>query len=164
MSTEERTGKTFSVSDIDDFVGTTIGSSDWFEITQADTNAFAHATHDPDRNHIDPDWARERSPFGVPVAFGFQTLSLLTHLGKMAGIVPAGICEEYNYGLNRVRFPNPVKIGTRIRCILSLKSYRRRPDGCIILTFEPVIEIEGEDKPALVAEWLVMVRPANASA
>lgn len=154
----------YSMDTIDDSVGKIIGKSDWFEVTQADTNAFAAATHDLDRNHIDPDWARDHSPFGGAVAFGFQTLSLLTHLGKMAGIAPAGISEEYNYGLNRVRFPNPVKVGTRVRCILSLKSYRKRPDGYVVITFEPVIEIESEDKPALVAEWLVMVRPENASA
>jgi acyl dehydratase len=148
----------YTMANVEHFVGREIGVSSWFEVTQDDTNAFGHATHDVDRNHMDVEWAKENSPFGQPVAFGFQTLSLLTYLGKQAGMVPSDVVEEYNYGLNRIRFSNAVPVGSRVRCRMVLQDVRRRPSGHAIMTFAAAIEIDGEDKPALIGEWLVMCR------
>jgi len=138
------------------FVGRTLGVSHWHLIDQENINSFGAVTHDPDPNHIDPQWARENSPFGFSIAFGFQTLSLLTFLCKEAGIKPSGVVEEYNYGIDSARFIAPVPSGTRIRASCVLKEVRAKGTYHKILTISVTVEIEGGDKPALVADWLVM--------
>ncbi len=147
----------YTFAEAERFVGESLGTSEWHVVSQESIGAFGEVTLDPDPNHIDPDWARENSPFGGPIAFGFQTLSLLTFLCKEAGIKPSGVVDEYNYGFNSVRFVSPVPAGSRIRAKCVLKDVRKRDSGNKILTVGVEVAVEGGDRPALVADWLVMV-------
>jgi len=151
------TQKKYTFDNAEDFIGQELGVSEWLEVRQENINVFGHVTHDPDPNHIDPEWAREHSPYGYTIAFGFQTLSLLTFLCKEAGIKPDGIDEEYNYGFDSARFIGPVPAGARVRAHCSLKGVRSRGTHHKVLTVAVQVDVEGEEKPALVADWLVMV-------
>ncbi len=146
----------YTLDDAELFIGRALGVSDWHVVDQKNINAFGDVTHDPDPNHIDPEWAREKSPYGSTIAFGFQTLSLLTFLCKEAGIKPAGVVDEYNYGIDGARFIAPVPSGARIRAKCVLKDVRARGPHHKILTVLVEVEVEGGEKPALVANWLVM--------
>lgn len=136
-------------------IGEKIGVSNWLEITQEDINLFAEVTKDMDPMHIDAQ-AAAKGPFGQTISFGFYTLSLLTYFSheitQWETIGPA-----LNYGFDNVRFINPVPVGSRIRAHFSLKDRREKPNGGLITVFDVLIEIEGEEKPALVAEWLGLV-------
>ena len=151
----------YSFASAEKYVGQPLGTSDWHLVSQDSIGSFGEVTRDPDPNHIDPEWAKENSPFGGPIAFGFQTLSLLTFLCKEAGIKPTGVVDEYNYGLDSVRFISPVPAGSRIRASCVLKAVRNRDSANKILTVAVEVEVEGSDKPALVADWLVMVGGAT---
>ena len=153
---EKTTIPGYTLENAEQFVGRTLGISDWHLVNQESINAFGDATCDPDPNHIDPDWARENNPYGITIAFGFQTLSLLTFLCKDAGIKPDGVVDEYNYGIDSARFIAPVPAGARIRAKCVLKSVRERGSQHKILTVSVEVEVEGSKKPALVADWLVM--------
>ena len=146
----------YTLDDAELFIGRVLGVSDWHVVDQESINAFGDVTHDPDPNHIDPDWARENNPYGSTIAFGFQTLSLLTFLCKEAGIKPSGVVDEYNYGIDAARFIAPVPSGARIRAKCVLKDVRTRGSHHKILTISVEVEIEDGEKPALVADWLVM--------
>jgi len=146
----------YTLDNAEQFIGRTLGVSDWHLVDQASINAFGDATCDPDPNHMDPEWARENNPYGFTIAFGFQTLSLLTFLCKEAGIKPSGVVDEYNYGIDSARFIAPVPSGARIRAKCVLKGVRARGLHHKILTVAVEIEVEGGEKPALVADWLVM--------
>jgi len=152
----EGASQDYSVDNIEAFIGKNIGVSRWHIVSQQEICDFASATHDLDPNHIDPDWAREHSPYGFPIAFGFQSLSLLTYLCKDAGLKPSGTTDEYNYGFDKVRFLAPVPADCRVRTHVALKDARRKGSSAIVLRYEVSMEIEGGDKPALVADWLVM--------
>lgn len=138
--------------------------SPWIEVTQAMIDDFSRATLDADPMHVDPDWAA-RGPFGVTVAFGFQTLGLLTHMLHAArGDGPGGGQGGYhlNYGLDRVRFLAPLKSGSRVRGVFQPAKERRDARGRVITTFTAAVEVEGQAKPALAAEWLVLWVPPEA--
>ena len=153
---EKATIPAYTLDDVERFVGRTLGVSNWHLIDQESINAFGDVTCDPDPNHVDPDWACENSPYGFTIAFGFQTLSLLTFLCKEAGIKPSGVVDEYNYGIDAARFIAPVPSGARIRAKCVLKEVRARGAHHKILTVLVEIEVEGVEKPALVADWLIM--------
>ena len=133
-------------------VGREIGLSEWMTIDQARIDAFAHATDDHQWIHVGRERAA-RGPFGAPVAHGFLTLSLLAPLFD-SGFRVADVTMGVNYGLNKVRFPAPVRVGSRIRAHFVLKSYEPLPGpvpGAQIVVVS-TIEVEGSDKPACVAE------------
>ncbi|MBE9375541.1 MaoC family dehydratase [Saccharopolyspora sp. HNM0983] len=134
--------------------GEELGTSEWLEITQQRVNEFADATSDHQWIHVDIERAKQ-GPFGGPVAHGYLTLSLLPKLNaetyKLEG-VKMGI----NYGLNKVRFPSPVLVGSRVRAVTRLDDVTDVKEG-IQLTITATIEIEGSDKPACVAESLSRV-------
>ncbi len=153
---EKTVNPDYTLENAEQFVGRNVGVSDWHVVDQESINAFGDATCDPDPNHINPDWARENSPYGFTMAFGFQTLSLLTFLCKQAGFKPAGVVEEFNYGIDSARFMAPVPSGARIRAKCVLKGVRARGLHRKILTVRVEVEVEGGKKPALVADWLVM--------
>lgn len=138
-------------------VGQSEGTGDWLEITQDRINAFADVTEDHQFIHVDPKQAAELSPWGVTIAHGFLTLSLLTHL---AGSIqqPAerydGLVMGINYGFEKVRFINPVKVGAKIRATSALAAVDRKDENTLQITQTMTVEIEGEDKPALVADWI----------
>lgn len=138
-----------SVDEIRAAIGEDLGSGDWLEITQDRVNAFADATGDHQWIHVDPERAKS-GPFGAPIAHGYLTLSLLPMLaGDIFGV--EGPKLVINYGMNKVRFPNPVKVGARIRANAVIVSVDETPAG-VSMVVKNAVEIEGEDKPACVAE------------
>ena len=145
-------------------MGSDLGVSDWFEIPQSDIDAFGTLTKDRDAMHMDPDWAAQNSPFRGTIAYGFQTLSMMTAM--VNDILPRGSREAYkiNYGFDRIRLMSPVRAGKRIRGSAMLKSARARNADSHIATIEMSVEIEGEDRPAVVCEWLVVIANAEAEA
>ena len=133
-------------------VGEEVGISPWVEITQERIDTFARAIEDFQWIHVDPERAKS-SPFGGTIAHGFLTLSLLSHLSEMT----FSFSERrmgVNYGLNRVRFTSPVPSGARVRARFTLANYEPIDGNGVQVTWNVVIEIDGKDKPALVAEWL----------
>jgi acyl dehydratase len=147
--------RTFSTLDeVADAAGEELGSGDWLEITQDRVNTFADATDDHQWIHVDVERAND-GPFGGPIAHGYLTLSLIPHLGSSVFTFETP-GAKLNYGLNKVRFPNPVKVGQRIRDVVTLLAVDDLPAGKQ-LTMKHVIEIDGEAKPACVAEMLVVL-------
>jgi acyl dehydratase len=145
-----------SVDELRGLIGQEIGVSDWLEITQDRVNQFADATGDHQYIHIDPERARQTF-FGGTVAHGFLTLSLIPCLSGMRaeGVrLQLGGRMGVNYGLNKVRFPAPVRVGKRIRMRTKLLNVEQIGDAAVQITSQQTIEIEGEDKPACVAETL----------
>ena len=135
-------------------VGEDLGTSDWFEIDQAKVDMFADATDDHQWIHVDEARAKE-GPFGGTIAHGYMTVSLIPALSSTIFSVETD-GPRLNYGLNKVRFPNPVKVGARIRCTATLSSLTDIPAGKQMVT-SYVLEIEGEAKPACVAEMVVLL-------
>ena len=137
-----------------DFVGREIGTSDWFLITQERIRQFAEATEDRQWIHIDPERARSESPYGATIAHGFLTLSLLSYFIKQAIQIPPDVRLSVNYGLNRVRFPAPVRAGSEIRARVALQSLKDLPE-CVEALFGVSVECKDAAKPCCVAEWIV---------
>ena len=134
--------------------GEVIGVSDWFEVTQERINKFAEATGDFQFIHLDAEKAK-LTPFGGTIAHGFLTLSLLPVLGAMTeGAKIDGVKMGVNYGGNKTRFISPVKSGKRVRSHTKLVELIEKRPGQWQQTNEVTIEIEGEDKPALITEWI----------
>lgn len=134
--------------------GQTIGSSEWFEVSQERINQFAEATGDHQFIHINPEMAK-MTPFGTTIAHGFLTLSLIPVLRQNSDCPrPDGVKMGVNYGGNKVRFLAPVKSGKRVRAHFKLLELVEKRPGQWQETMETTIEIEGEDKPALIAEWM----------
>ncbi|MET9813075.1 MaoC family dehydratase [Streptomyces sp. NPDC006355] len=131
--------------------GSDLGTSEWIEVTQKRINTFADATGDHQWIHVDPERAKE-GPFGAPIAHGYLTLSLFIPLFTELLDVQ-GVTTKVNYGLNKVRFPAPVKAGSRIRLTAKLAEVEDVPGG-VQITVEGAIEIEGGGKPAAVLQSL----------
>ena len=142
----------YSLSTIMNFVGQELGVSEWMTIDQERINQFADFTGDHQWIHVDVERARRESPSGSTIAHGFLTLSLAAALQYEIGIIPAGVSEALNYGLERVRFLAPVKAGAHIRDRVVLMAVETRGKGQLLLKTRNTIEIEGETKPALIAE------------
>ena len=140
--------------EIEESTGEEIGTSDWVEITQDRIDRFADATGDHQWIHVDVERAKE-GPFGGTIAHGYLTVSLLPWLGGQVFEVDAP-GAMLNYGLNKVRFPSPVKVGSRVRAKVAVGEVTEIPAGRQ-LTLRYVIEIEGQDKPACVAETVVLL-------
>jgi acyl dehydratase len=137
-------------------VGQEIGASDWMEITQERINLFADATGDHQWIHIDPARAAKELPTGKTIAHGFLTLSLLPMLmGQIMRI--DGIARGINYGSNRVRFTNMVPVGSKVRARQTLKSVDTLKDGGLQMINEVTVDIDGQSRPALVAETITVV-------
>ncbi len=138
--------------------------SDWFTVTQEMIDQFGRATCDSDWIHTNPERARLESPYGTPIAHGFWTLSMLTHLSRetQGADYPPGALVGINYGFERVRFPGPVPIGLRIRLHSKLIDITARDGNRYLIRTENTIEVENQSKPAVVAEWLfLLVYPAE---
>jgi acyl dehydratase len=139
-------------------VGNDEGAGEWFEVTQDQVDQFADVTHDHQFIHVDPE-AAKATPFGGTIAHGFLTLSMLTHLSRGASSAPAdparyeGLLMGINYGFNRVRFVSPVKVGSRIRARAVTTNVDLKGNA-IEVTRNFTVEIDGEEKPALVADWV----------
>ena len=149
--------KGYSVATIDDFVGRELGISDWVVIDQSRINAFAECTGDRQWIHVNEERAKRESPFGGTIAHGYMTLSLLAALAMEIGLIPEDASVGLNYGLDKVRFMTPVKAGARVRNRVTLISVEKKSGGRIIVKTMNELQIEGEEKPALVAESLAML-------
>lgn len=148
--------------------GTELGVSDWHRVTQEGIDAFARLTQDPDPYHMDPEWARRMSPFGTTISYGFLTLALLTHFAHSVlgahGFASDGDTQMLNFGFNRIRFPEPVPVQSDIRGRFTFAGARERPSGGLEVTLNVTVEIRGNDRPALVAEWLFVAVAARGNA
>jgi len=142
-------------SELQGLIGREVGVSRWFEVTQARIDAFADCTEDRQFIHVDPDRARA-TPFGGTIAHGFLTLSLASAMSYDAVAPLEGVAMGVNYGFDKLRFLAPVPAGSRIRGRFRLLSAENKGGGRWLLKHELTVEIEGGDKPALIAEWLGM--------
>ena len=145
--------QTVTRQELSAMVGRELGVSDWFLIDQKRVDAFADVTLDHQFVHVDVERAKA-TPFGGTIAHGFLTLSLLVHL--CLPFIPTLSDRKLvvNYGFDKVRFSAPVKVGKRIRTVGTLGEVSERRPGNVIMRVDVTVEIEGENKPALVAEWL----------
>jgi acyl dehydratase len=137
-------------------VGEEIGVSGWLTIGQARIDAFAEVTEDRQFIHVDP-VAAAQTPFGGTIAHGFLTLSLLSRMAADVMQVPETTKMAVNYGFEKVRFLAPVRAGKRIRGRFTLTSFEEKRPGQIQFVHAVTVEIEGEDKPALIADWIGLV-------
>ena len=135
-------------------VGADFGVTDWMLIDQPMVNTFAKLTQDEYFIHVDPERAARETPYGGTIVHGFFTLSMLAQMGYQACPAVEGTKSGVNYGFNRLRFVSPVKTGSRVRGHFKLKSFEVDPGKRWTATWDVSVEIEGEGKPAIVAEWL----------
>ncbi len=147
-----------TLQSLKDFVGREIATMDWLVVTQERIRQFAETTEDRQWIHIDPQRAQRESPYGATIAHGFLTLSLLSYFMGQAIRISRGVRLSVNYGLNRVRFPAPVRAGAAIRARVRLLSLKELPDSVEAIFG---ISVEGKDaaKPCCVAEWIVRYYP-----
>jgi len=148
--------RTMSLDEIKTHVGQEIGVSDWFELDQQRIDAFADLTEDHMFLHVNPE-AAKATPFGGTIAHGLLTLSMMPVMAYQAMPGVSGTKMGVNYGYNKVRFMAPVKSGKRIRGRFGVKAVEPQSGGRMQIVHDVTIEIEGEPKPALAAEWITMV-------
>ncbi len=137
--------------------GKELGVTDWISVDQTMINEFAETTGDKQWIHIDVEKAKKASPFGGTIAHGYLTLSLIAPLSYQLGVLPEGAAAAFNYGLDKVRFLTPVKAGAKVRLRTTLVSFEEKAPGQYLMKTSNTIEIEGEEKPALIAETLAML-------
>jgi acyl dehydratase len=147
----------YTMTTVRQFVGRELGISGWVTVGQDRIDQFAACTGDRQWIHVDVDRARRESPFGGAVAHGYLSLSLLAALVTEIGVIPPDAATGLNYGLDKVRFIAPVKTDARVRMRAALISAEPQSGGRMLLKLQSTLEIEGEAKPALVAEVLCML-------
>jgi acyl dehydratase len=150
-------GSDYTMSTVPAFVGRELGTSDWIALDQERIDRFADCTGDRQWIHVDVERARRESPFGAPIAHGYLTLSLVAPMAMALGLIPPDAASGLNYGLDKVRFVAPVRAGARVRTRVNLLSAAPQNGGRMLLKVHCTLEIEGEAKPALVAEMLCML-------
>lgn len=153
---------TLSMSNILDFTGQELGTTEWTALEQSRIQGFADCTDDQQWIHTDVERATNEGPFGGPVAHGMLTLSLLPMWLFALPAAPADAGAVLNYGFDKVRFLAPVKSGARVRAKVKLLAATPKDKGRVLVTQEYTVEIEHESKPALIAELLVMLVPKAA--
>ena len=141
------------IEELKTLVGQEVGASDWHAVTQEQIDRFAEVTGDNQWIHIDAERASRESPYGTPIAHGFLTVSMLSGLIQEAVDVRGGYKMRINYGFNRLRFTGAVPAGSRIRGRYTLNSVKD-VEGGVEIAWGVVVEVEGQPKPALIAEWL----------
>lgn len=146
-----------SMATLTQWIGKELGTSRWVNVDQDRINAFAHCTGDHQWIHVDVERAKRESPFGGPIAHGYLTLALLAEMSMDIGVVPKDAAAAFNYGLDKVRFLAPVKAGSRIRAHVTLAEVTEQPRRRKLVKLVSTVEIEGETKPALTAETLVLL-------
>jgi len=147
----------YRMDSVAQFVGRELGTSEWVAVDQERIDRFAECTGDRQWIHVDVDRARRESPFGGPIAHGYLTLSLAAAMAMQIGVIPPDARAGLNYGLDKVRFIAPVKAGACVRGRMVLLSAEPQSGGRTLLKMQCTVEIEGGDKPALVAEMLCML-------
>jgi len=141
-------------ADLKEFLGKEIGVSEWLTITRERILQFAEATEDRQWIHVDRERAEKESPYKTTIAHGFLTLSLVSRFMTDVIQIRSGVGMAINYGLNRVRFPSPVRAGSRIRGRVALLSLKEMPEA-LEAAFSVTVEAEGGEKPCCVAESIV---------
>jgi acyl dehydratase len=152
-----------TMSNVNDFVGRELGVSGWMTVDQSRINQFADCTGDHQWIHVDVDRAKRESPFRTPVAHGYLTLALIAPLAMEVGVVPKDAAAGFNYGLDKVRFLAPVKAGARVRLRVVLVGVEPKEAGQFVIKTKNTLEIEGSDKPAVIAETLALLIPGKAA-
>lgn len=148
--------QTVKAADLPSLVGQELEPSPWLEITQERVNQFADATGDHQFIHVDEEQAA-KTPFGGTIAHGFLTLSLLPHLNASSSIAPENLVMGINYGSDKVRYLTPVRVGKRVRSLQKILDVTEKNPGQWLIKTAVTVEIEGEEKPALIAETLSMM-------
>ena len=143
-----------SIEELQANVGKNVGESQWRTVDQQRIDGFAELTEDPQWIHTDPERAAKESPFGATIAHGFLSLSLLSAMAIDVLPTIKGQVMGINYGFDKVRFMNPVREGSKIRASFTLLEVKQRSDNEWQLRHGVQVEIEGQEKPALIAEWL----------
>ena len=144
-----------NVTDIKQYVGRQLGPSDWFTVTQDQIDLFADCINDHQFIHVDPE-AAKNGPFGTTVAHGFLCLSMLSSLCRQFSPAIEGTRTRINYGLDNVRFLNPVKVNSKIRAHANVLAIDEKKPGQFVFRSRVQLEIRGEEKPALVADWITL--------
>jgi len=147
-------GAAMNREDFVKLVGQELGVSDWITIDQKQIDAFAHATNDHQFIHIDPERAKRETPFGGTIAHGFLSLSVLSGLAYEAMPTLNGAAMSVNYGFDKIRFLTPVRAGKRVRARFVLTEVNVKSPQEMLARTNTTLEIEGEPKPALIADWL----------
>lgn len=145
-----------SLADLRKRVGSELGISPWHSIEQSRINAFADVTEDWQFIHVDADRARSEGGFGGTIAHGFLSLSLLSMLAGEAVPPVEGVLMSVNYGFDRVRFLSPISSGSRLRGRFILQELAEQDEGRIRIVYRVTVEVEGDDRPALIADWIVL--------
>jgi acyl dehydratase len=154
--TAETAPRLFHIDEAANYVGRAIGVSPWVTIDQAMVDGFANSTHDPDWMHVDVERSRRESPYRGTIVQGFLMLSLLIDLSHQIGLVPKGTSYALNYGLDRVRFTSVVLTGARVRTHATLAAVEPRGEGRTLFKAHHRMEVEGQEKPSMVADWLTL--------
>ncbi|MEM9773026.1 MAG: MaoC family dehydratase [Chloroflexota bacterium] len=144
----------YDFTTISEFVGKEIGVSEWVQIDQDQINAFADATGDHQWIHVDAARCAAESPLGKTIVHGYLTLSLLPMLSAQVQTIPSGVKQVLNYGADKIRFLSPVPVDSRVRLRAELMDVTEKSPGRFLLKTKNTIEIEGTDKPAMLAETL----------
>jgi acyl dehydratase len=140
---------------ISSYVGFQTEPTEWFKVEQSQINAFADATLDHQFIHVDAEKAA-KTPFGSTIAHGFLSLSMLSHFAESFSVGIEGVKMGINYGFDKVRFLTPVKVNSEIRALAKIDTIIEKSPGKFMITFRVTVEIKGEEKPALMAQWLTM--------
>lgn len=148
--------QTISLEQLNNQNGQQVGLSDWIEISQAMIDEFANVTQDLQFIHIDPERAA-KTPFGGTIAHGFLTLSLTSKMAEDCLPVVENTLMTVNYGCDKLRFITPVRAGSRIRGRYVQTKIEQKPNNSLIVHYQITVEIDGSDKPTLVANWLTML-------
>ena len=141
-------------------IGQELGVSDWVAIDQARIDAFASCTGDQQWIRVDVERAKRESPFRGPIAHGYLALSMVAPLSMQIGVIPTDAAAGLNYGIDKVRFLTPVPAGARVRLRVVLAGIERKDGGQVIMKTQNTLEVEGSEKPALIAETLALLIPA----
>jgi acyl dehydratase len=147
----------YSMATAAQFAGRELGASQWVKLDQDRIDAFAACTGDRQWIHVDVERARRESPFAGPIAHGYLTLALVAAMIMELGVIPDDAVTGLNYGLDKVRFIAPVKAGSRVRARAKLRAAEPQGNARMLLRLDCTLEIEGETKPALIAELLCLV-------
>jgi acyl dehydratase len=149
----------FTMARLPELAGRSFGPSQWIEITQQRIDAFADCTGDRQFIHVDPERVRAQTPFPAPLAHGFLLLSLVADACQAEFPVVEDAALALNYGIDRLRFTQPVVAGSRVRYRIDVESVEPRGGGRMLLRQNATLEVEGQPEPALVAQLLVMYVP-----
>ncbi len=151
----------FTIAEMGKHIGRELGVSDWVTIDQSRIDAFASCTGDNQWIHVDVERAKRESPYRGPVAHGYLTLSMVAPLSVQIGILPKDAAAGLNYGVDKARFLAPVPAGARVRLRVVLVSLEPKDGGKAIMKTQNTLEVEGSEKPALIAETLAFLIPAT---